>query len=98
MLKGMMPADIALAYMVFILLYFPCVSTLVVLNKECGWRWALLSFIWTSLLAVWAARVVYMGFGLETILLAATMVAVVVLRRGYDAYTGQAVISATQTP
>ena len=51
----------ALAYMVFILLYFPCVSTLVVLQQECGLRWAIASFVWTTVIAVWVSKVVYWG-------------------------------------
>ncbi|MEC7030968.1 MAG: ferrous iron transport protein B [Pseudomonadota bacterium] len=51
----------ALAYMVFILLYFPCVSTLVALKQECGFTLAITSFIWTTGIAAWAAKIVYLG-------------------------------------
>ena len=33
----------ALAYMLFVLLYFPCVSTMAVMRRELGWSWALFS-------------------------------------------------------
>ena len=52
--------------MVFVLLYFPCVSTLVVLYKECGIRWAAASFVITSVLSAWAAKVVYKVWGGNT--------------------------------
>jgi ferrous iron transport protein B len=82
----------ALAYMVFVLLYFPCISTLVVLYKECGVRWAMASFMITSVLSAWAAKVVYTGFGVETLCLLAMMILAIVIRRGYDTFRNQNVV------
>ncbi|MBR0309789.1 MAG: ferrous iron transport protein B [Paludibacteraceae bacterium] len=52
----------AYAFLVFILLYFPCVATVSTLRKEVGWRWATFSVI-NSLLVAWlAAWVVQLVF------------------------------------
>ena len=46
----------ALAYMVFILLYFPCVATFIAIRNETGsWKWALLTAVYTIVLAWLAA-------------------------------------------
>ena len=43
---------VAFCYMVFVLIYFPCIATLVAIKQESGkWRWALFSAIYTTLLA-----------------------------------------------
>ena len=47
----------AYAFLVFILLYFPCVATVSTLRKEVGWRWAAFSVI-NSLLVAWLAAFV----------------------------------------
>ncbi len=47
----------AYAFLVFILLYFPCVATVSTLRKEIGWRWAAFSVI-NSLLVAWLAAFV----------------------------------------
>ena len=47
----------AYAFLVFILLYFPCVATISTLRKEVGWRWAAFSVI-NSLLVAWLAAFV----------------------------------------
>lgn len=44
----------AYAFLVFVLLYFPCVATVSTLRKEVGWRWAMFSVI-NSLLVAWLA-------------------------------------------
>jgi ferrous iron transport protein B len=49
----------ALAYMLFVLLYFPCVSTMAVMRRELGWSWALFSMAWTTGLAYVLAVVLY---------------------------------------
>jgi ferrous iron transport protein B len=52
--KSVTPAG-ALAYMVFILLYFPCVATFIAIRNETGsWKWALLTAVYTIVLA-WVA-------------------------------------------
>ena len=46
----------ALAYMVFILLYFPCVATFIAIRRESGsWKWAILTAVYTIILAWFAA-------------------------------------------
>lgn len=52
--KSVSPAG-ALAYMVFILLYFPCIATFIAIKNETGgWKWALITAVYTILLA-WVA-------------------------------------------
>lgn len=41
----------AYAYLLFILLYVPCVSTLAVIARELNYRWMWFSFVWSSLVA-----------------------------------------------
>ena len=49
----------ALAYLVFVLLYMPCVSTVASMVKEVGRDWAILSVTWTTLVAYCAAVTFY---------------------------------------
>lgn len=42
----------ALAMMIFVLLYFPCIATIAAIAQEAGgWRWALFSVVYNTLLA-----------------------------------------------
>ena len=51
LLKSVTPAG-ALAYMVFILLYFPCIATFVAIKSETGgWKWAILTAVYTIAVA-----------------------------------------------
>ena len=51
-LKATVPTSAALAYMVFVLLYFPCIATFVAIKNETGrWRWAILLCLYTILVA-----------------------------------------------
>lgn len=49
----------AFCYLVFVLLYAPCVAVLGAINKEAGWRWTLLVFGWCTGLAYITATVIY---------------------------------------
>ena len=49
----------AFCYLVFILLYAPCVAVLGAINKEAGWHWMLLVFGWSTGLAYITATVIY---------------------------------------
>lgn len=50
----------ALAYMVFILLYFPCIATFIAIRKESGgWKWAIFTAVYTIVLAWMAAFVTF---------------------------------------
>lgn len=48
----------AYAFMLMSLLYIPCLSTIAVIRREAGWRWALAAVAWTCLLG-WLAGVVF---------------------------------------
>lgn len=49
--QSMSPAS-AMAYMVFVLLYFPCIATFVAIKQESGgWKWALFSAAYTICIA-----------------------------------------------
>lgn len=50
---------VAYGFMVFVLLYFPCVAAIVAVRKEAGIRWALFVAIYTTLVAWVAAFLVY---------------------------------------
>jgi len=49
----------AFCYLVFVLLYAPCVAVLGAINKEAGWHWTLLVFSWSTGLAYITATVIY---------------------------------------
>lgn len=49
----------AFCYLVFVLLYAPCVAVLGAMAKEAGWRWMLLVFAWTTTLAYVSSSVLY---------------------------------------
>lgn len=48
--EGMNKA-VAIAFMLFVLLYFPCVATISTLRKEVGWEWATFSVVHSLVLA-----------------------------------------------
>ena len=56
--EGMNQA-VALAFMLFVLLYFPCVATISTLRKEIGWKWATFSVVHSLALAWIVALVVF---------------------------------------
>jgi len=59
LVRSVTPAG-ALAYMVFILLYFPCIATFVAIKNEGGgWKWAIVTAIYTILLAWIAAFITF---------------------------------------
>jgi len=41
----------AVAYLLFVLIYSPCVAALIVLGREAGWRWAVFAITYQTLLA-----------------------------------------------
>jgi len=59
-LKATVPTAAALAFMVFVLLYFPCIATFVATKNELGkWRWAILLACYTILVAWLCAFAAY---------------------------------------
>tara|TARA_R110000868_G_scaffold380784_2_gene646989 strand:+ start:332 stop:2614 length:2283 start_codon:yes stop_codon:yes gene_type:complete len=51
----------AFAYLLFLLLYFPCVSTMAVMRREIHKSWATFSMVWTTGLAYGVATMFYQG-------------------------------------
>ena len=49
----------ALAFLVFILLYFPCIATVSAIGAEAGWKWAAASLVYNTTIAWLAAWCVY---------------------------------------
>jgi ferrous iron transport protein B len=49
----------AFAYLLFILLYFPCISTLAVMQREIGKAWAYFSMLWSTGIAYSVATLFY---------------------------------------
>ena len=59
LVKSVTPAG-ALAYMVFILLYFPCIATFIAIKNEGGgWKWAIITAVYTIVLAWIAAFITF---------------------------------------
>jgi ferrous iron transport protein B len=54
---GQLPA---FTYLVFILLYAPCVAVVGAMVKESGWPWAILIFSWTTAVAYYTASTIYL--------------------------------------
>ena len=62
--EGITPL-IAYAYLIFILLYFPCIATIAAIKNETGsWRWAGFAAIYTTIVAWIASALVYQIGGL----------------------------------
>lgn len=49
----------AFAYLLFVLLYFPCVSALATMFRELNWRWAGFSVLWNTCIAYGVAVLFY---------------------------------------
>ncbi|PCH56780.1 MAG: ferrous iron transporter B, partial [Legionellales bacterium] len=49
----------AFAYLLFVLLYFPCISVITAISKELNKKWAAFSVVWTTGVAYIAATVFY---------------------------------------
>jgi len=59
LVRSVSPAA-ALAYMVFILLYFPCIATFIAIKSEGGgWKWAIITAVYTIVLAWVAAFITF---------------------------------------
>ena len=51
---------VAFCYLLFVLLYFPCLATIVAIKNESGsWRWALFTALYTTMLAWVVSAAVY---------------------------------------
>ena len=59
--KGWSPLA-AFSLMIFVMIYAPCVATLVIIRRETGtWRWALFSLVYNTLIAYVLALAVFQG-------------------------------------
>lgn len=50
---------VALAFMLFVLIYFPCIATIVAIGKESNWKWAAFVMIYTTALAYLVSFLVF---------------------------------------
>ena len=51
---------VAFAYLLFVLIYFPCIATIAAIKGETGsWRWALFTAVYTTVIAWCVSAVVY---------------------------------------
>ncbi|MGN1262520.1 MAG: ferrous iron transport protein B [Prevotella sp.] len=51
---------IAFCYLLFVLIYFPCIATIAAIKNECGsWKWAVFAAIYTTALAWLVSALVY---------------------------------------
>lgn len=59
-LRNNMSTESALAYLVFILFYFPCFATIAAIKNESGgWKWALFAAVYTTVFAYIASLATY---------------------------------------
>jgi ferrous iron transport protein B len=57
--EGLSPL-VAYAYLLFVLLYFPCIATIIAIKHETGtWRWALTAAVYTTCVAWIVSALVY---------------------------------------
>jgi len=63
-LKGEINGRAAYAYMLFVLIYFPCVATIAVIGHEAGWKWAGFVTVYTCVLAWVVSTLFYQISGL----------------------------------
>ncbi len=49
----------ALAFLVFVLLYFPCIATVIAIGTEANWKWAFGTLIYNTTLAWVVAWIIY---------------------------------------
>lgn len=53
---------IALSFMIFILIYFPCIAVVAAIKNESGnWKWSLFLVVYTTALAYFISFIVYQG-------------------------------------
>ena len=51
---------VAYCYLLFVLLYFPCIATIVAIKHETGsWRWAAFAAVYTTIVAWIVSAAVY---------------------------------------
>ncbi|MGL5681910.1 MAG: ferrous iron transport protein B [Marinifilaceae bacterium] len=50
---------VAYSFMLFILIYFPCMAVIAAIRKEAGWKWALFTIFYTTILAWIVSCIVY---------------------------------------
>ena len=53
------PIATVCSFLIFILIFFPCIATIVAIGAEAGWQWALASVLYNSLLAWIVAYLVH---------------------------------------
>lgn len=51
----------ALSFLVFILIYFPCIAVIATIAKEANWKWAIFMVFYTTLMAWIVSFLVYQG-------------------------------------
>jgi len=54
----------AFAYLLFVLIYSPCVAALIVLGREAGWRWMVFAIVYQTVLAWMVATAFYQAAAL----------------------------------
>lgn len=52
---------VAFGFMLFILIYFPCVAVIAAINKESNWKWATFTMVYTTAIAWLVAFITYQG-------------------------------------
>lgn len=58
--EAVFTTPVALSFLAFVLIYFPCIAVVSAIGKESGsWRWALLTVVYTSALAWIVSFIIY---------------------------------------
>ena len=56
------PYASVMAFLVFALLYYPCITTFVVMKRELGAKWAWASVAWSLIIGYVISTITYAGF------------------------------------
>ncbi|MBB3187104.1 ferrous iron transport protein B [Microbacter margulisiae] len=57
--KAVFTPAATIAFLLFVLIYFPCIATIAAINREAGWRWATFAATFTTVLAWVVALLAY---------------------------------------
>ena len=86
----------AWSYLLFNLLYMPCISTIITFAKECGWSWAWLSTTWSFTIAYIVAGLSYQLSQADSNLL--TTIAFIVISIALNLILAKAIVKHTNKP
>ncbi len=77
--KSFGKTESAFSYMLFVLLYFPCVSVYAVISREIGMKYAISSILWSTFSAYCLSAIFYITYGYIKTLVGSLLVSLFVI-------------------